>query len=987
MIQHVLKFVFLLYIFCAPNLSFAQKGIVYGIIVDGNTKEPLPFANVGIAALNLGANTDLSGKYRIANVPEGTHKLTISYVGYNAFDVEITIKDGQSLEVNQSITEGVSLDAVTISAQAVGQRAAINEQINSNTIVTVISKEKLQELPDQNAAESLGRLAGVAIQRDGGEGTKVSVRGLSPRFVSVTVNGERVPSTDSEDRSVDLAMISPEMLAGIEVYKSTRPDMDGDAIGGTVNFAVKKADETPKSDLKILNTGNFQENKYALPRISASHSQRFLNKKLGVVATGNFQRANRGSDNLDITTRQTGNTSAGQAIIGIESISLADRLETRDRAGASLTFDFSPSAGHTILLASNYGYTNQDATVRRRRYRYADSRQQYDIRDGERQTSLLSSTLSGEHNFGAWTLNWRGAWARSEQKTPESVFMNFMELAASSGGVQNPLDAKEVISIFKNNVPETFLFDSRYGKQATSERNNGFQVDVKRSLVLGKKINGYIKFGGKIRNQSRKNDNTEWLVRPYLTTGTEGIGRDFPTTFITQGTNILMSNFLTDDYRVDNFLGGAFDANIGTAAFRQTGSASFTSVDVAKHNALFGTNFTNSSKIGYNGHLDANKAWAFYRQYKERYRRDGLINFDDYEGSERILATYAMTELNLTKYVQLVGGLRYEYTNTDYSAVSGEAADIEDNNDLTNFAALNANKKRSYGEFLPSVQTRIKPVNWFDVRLAAYRTLSRPTYRLLLPMERISQKDLSIRRGNPNLLHTTAWNYDAFLSFYNKYGLFTVGGFYKELSNIDYEFREKRIIDASKYNGFRLTSAENIPLKSKIKGVEIDAQTNLSSLNGFVKGFVIGANITLLQTETFYPFFDYKVVSIPEPPFVKTLATDTLRGGPVANQPKLIGNFMLGYETKGFSGRISYTYQDDKLATLTGFNETDIYTGSAGRFDVALKQKMNKRLTIMFNLNNITNTPERSLIPGFNNLLIEDERFGMTGDLGLQIKF
>jgi outer membrane receptor protein involved in Fe transport len=204
---------------------------------------------------------------------------------------------------------------------------------------------------------------------------------------------------------------------------------------------------------------------------------------------------------------------------------------------------------------------------------------------------------------------------------------------------------------------------------------------------------------------------------------------------------------------------------------------------------------------------------------------------------------------------------------------------------------------------------------------------------------------------------------------------------------VDYEFRDKRIIDASKFNGFRLTSAENIPLKSKIRGVEIDAQTNLSSLNGFVKGFVIGANITFLKTETFYPFFDYRVVSIPEPPFVKTLAIDTLRGGPVANQPKMIANLMLGYEWKGFSGRISYTYQDDKLATLTGFSETDIYTGSAGRFDLALKQKINKRLTVMFNLNNITNTPERSLIPGFNNLLIEDERFGMTGDVGLQLKF
>ncbi len=137
-----------------------------------------------------------------------------------------------------------------------------------------------------------------------------------------------------------------------------------------------------------------------------------------------------------------------------------------------------------------------------------------------RQTDLISANLSGEHNFGAWTLFWRGSYAKSNQKVPKYVFMNFTELAASSGAVKNQLDAKEVISIFKNNLDETTLFDSRYGRQTTSERNNSVQLDLKRSFVVSEKTNGYVKFGSKIRNQNRKNDNTEWLIRPYLTTGT-----------------------------------------------------------------------------------------------------------------------------------------------------------------------------------------------------------------------------------------------------------------------------------------------------------------------------------------------------------------------------------------------------------------------------------------------------------------------------------
>lgn len=79
---------------------------------------------------------------------------------------------------------------VVVVGKATGQRAAINPQINSNTIVNVISKEKRQELPDQNAAESMGRLAGVSVYRDTGEGQQVSIRGISPRFNAITVNGE-----------------------------------------------------------------------------------------------------------------------------------------------------------------------------------------------------------------------------------------------------------------------------------------------------------------------------------------------------------------------------------------------------------------------------------------------------------------------------------------------------------------------------------------------------------------------------------------------------------------------------------------------------------------------------------------------------------------------------------------------------------------------------------------------------------------------------
>src|SRR4030043_302766 len=83
---------------------------------------------------------------------------------------------------------------------------------------------------------------GIAIRRNAGEGQKILIRGLAPKYSSININGQRIPSTDATDRSVDLSMISSDILAGIEVYKELNPDQDGDGAGGQVNFILRSAE-------------------------------------------------------------------------------------------------------------------------------------------------------------------------------------------------------------------------------------------------------------------------------------------------------------------------------------------------------------------------------------------------------------------------------------------------------------------------------------------------------------------------------------------------------------------------------------------------------------------------------------------------------------------------------------------------------------------------------------------------------------------------
>ena len=151
----------------------AGQVTLHGSVADSSTNERLVGAIVVLRGMAVGGVTDREGNFRIPKIPTGSHVIRVSYVGYKfkEFDVNVAAQD---IALNVQLTpEFIQGEDVVITAQARGQIAAINQQITSNTIVNVISEEKIKELPDANAAEAIGRLPGVSIIRSGGEANKV----------------------------------------------------------------------------------------------------------------------------------------------------------------------------------------------------------------------------------------------------------------------------------------------------------------------------------------------------------------------------------------------------------------------------------------------------------------------------------------------------------------------------------------------------------------------------------------------------------------------------------------------------------------------------------------------------------------------------------------------------------------------------------------------------------------------------------------------
>ncbi len=936
-----------------------DRGSIRGKVTETGNKEGLPGTTIVLAGSAIGTVTDFNGDFTLQNLPAGKQIIEISFLGYSKKSVEVNIDDAGITILNFELAPDIqNLDEIVISAQALGQAGAINQQINANTIINVVSRDRIRELPDQNAAEVVGRLPGISVQRNAGEGQKVVVRGLSPRFNSITVNGERIPSTDTNDRSVDLSMMSADALAGIEVFKALTPDKDGDAVGGTINFVTKKAGETEAS-MRLLYGYNGLAKEFGQYRMDGSVGKRFFNEKLGVIISGNFQKANRNSQSFGANYFFDGIDTEGKAQLPLSEVSLDDRQETRIRYGGSSVIDYKIDAGNSIILNTVLGFTDRDEIRRRRRYRAESSRQEYDIRQREIETRLLTNILTGEHRFKKTELTWRASYSSTSQDNPFNHEARFRENSAFPSLPPRVTDPNVLIANAANNISRTFFQVSNFDQDEVTSSGITAQVDYKIPIKISQKIQGYIKAGGKYRNDFRDRDVTRFWTNSF---GTNQIGQENPGRYtMTDPVNgeILIENFV-GNFRAPQFLNGDYFLGIGP---------------------------------GVNGpHLDINSLNAFRAEwFNDFYVLDGRVDLGDYKSDEKIYAGYLMTELKVGNKLTLLGGFRHETTDFEYTSVFGRVGSDQDD-DPTDGPLLSRRDTifgRSYNELLPMAQVRYKFTPWFDVRAAFTKTLSRPNFFFLVPWQRINVVERSIEQGNPLLEHTKAFNYDLFLSFYNSRGLFTVGGFYKELKDID--FIRQSNFRASDGSIFELTSPENAPQVTKVKGIEVDMQANFRFLPKPFDGIVAGANVTLIQSSTMFPFTD--ILRNPTRPL------NTERPGRLPGQAELLYNISIGYEKKGFSGRVSALYQGNSLGagnnvsdTPGGFattvgprSELDSFTDATLRIDVALKQKIRKGLQVYLNLNNLTNQPEVELLG--NGAVTREEFFGMTADLGLSISF
>ena len=722
------------------------------------------------------------------------------------------------------------------------------------------------------------------------------------------------------------------------MFKALTPDKDADAIGGTVNLLTRRAQPGFRGNIRIQTGYNDHQNDYGQYKGSFTASNRFLRNRLGIVGTGSFQRADRSSDLLDagyIFAREEDDT----GIISVNNLNLGDRLETRDRYTGGLTLDYDLPRGR-LTLNNFAGYTDRDEVRRRKRYRIGSAYTEYDLRDRNIGQYLYSSSLSGRHNFRIVELSWLGSFSRTLQKTPFSNNSRFRELAAFTGDLIEDQGPELIPLGAKSELERTWFFENSTDRIRVEDQNLAGRVDFTIPFSTNELLSGKISFGAKVRDKARSRDGTRFRS-PFGEL--DDIGQENNNRFeLYQSQRISIGNFLDQQFDAGNYLNGVYEFGPG---------------------------------------LDIDALNTFTEEFQSRYVVDLENEAEDYEAGENVQAGYLMAEINIGSRLMFLPGFRFEKTTTDYFSFELDG-EFDDNG----FFRGNINRisgGRDYQEFLPMVHLRYKVTPQFDVRLAYTKTLARPDYFNLVPWERIIIFENSIERGNPDLKHTVATNLDVYASLYtNRYGLLTVGAFYKSLENIDY-LRVTRL-QGGDFNGFELTEPVNAEDASTVYGVEVDLQTNFRWLPPPFDGLLLNANYTYIFSETFFPFFEIGPRS-PDPPFAPTII-DTVRVGRMPGQSDGLVNVSLGYEKGGFSGRLSMLYQGLSLETVGQRSELDGFLDDFVRWDAAINQRISSDFTLFLNLNNFTNRAERAFL-GSESFATNEEYFGWTIDLGLRYSF
>jgi TonB-dependent receptor len=781
-----------------PAAAQSQRhGTITGTVQDERGGFPLAGSTVRLIGQATTTVTDANGRFLLLNVPAGQHEVAISYLGYGEANQRVDVPAGGVASATFVLTmEAIAGDVIVVVGSRAGQARALQQQRTAVNITNVVASDQIGRFPDANIGDALKRIPGINVMVDQGEARFGLIRGTEPRFNSVTVNGERVPSAEGEVREVQLDLIPADMVAAVEVSKALTPNMDADAIGGTVNI-VTRSTPSERRLAVTLGSGYNALSSEPIGLGSIVFGDRFADDRIGIVLNGSYHDHRLGSDDIEAEWEQ-GERGAYIADFQIREYQLR---RVRRSAGAAVDFRLSPTSSLTWRGLFNWRDDWEN------RYRYIFEMDEPDATNIVTDATLVRQTkgggagrpdfarledqraymtsLTGEHVLGGRAnLTWTGSYGRASETRPDERYIEWETSdVAVSADVSNPRKPRFDAVNPADAAPDQFGFSKiEVLNEKTWDRDMNGRIDL--LVPFGRDGRTALEIGARGRFKQKVRDNRFEEATPIA---------GFDNLAMTELSDLSNPDFLAGDYRVGLFTDRTFL-----------------------------------------GRLDVNNAALF-----ELESQPGEYGPANYDADERILAGYAQMTRTLDR-LTILGGVRLESTHIDYNG-------SEFNEDTEELRPTTGSD--NYIDVLPGLHVRYTFGDQAVLRLAWTNTLARPNYYDLVPYRIIVPEDNELAVGNPELRPTRSMNFDAGAErYFSSIGLVSAGVFYKRIRDFIFEFTQRNAVDPATGDTYDRISRPQNGTDADLLGLELALHRQLDFLPGVLRGLGVYANYTLTDS-------------------------------------------------------------------------------------------------------------------------------------------
>lgn len=845
-------------------------------------------------------------------------------------------------------------------------------QMDSVNTVNVLSADDLKYTAVHNVAEALGLLPGVNVFNTGqsyfggidgasrGEGMFTSVRGLNAEYNVNLINGVNVAQGMAYSRGVQLSLLPPSGLQTIVLNKTSTADMDGDAIGGTIDFRTPTAfDFSAPSSGSVTASGRMESRArdYGDNGLGGGLAGEFQTKfgqdhQFGIYASAYYDKRsyvnseaaaassalNDGSWEFARTTASGANAPGYDPARNLISTGMNIGTSSGDtrRYGGNVSLDWKVDNTLNLYARGTYGYakTEQNTTYLQiipANVSYAPigntglyqpvigriaTRFWYET--NPEKADLATFQVGGDKTLGGWTLSPSLFYSFGDNDRPDHVEISARNDQYSSANF--PYGASTVMSYDSDNLPYPMLTPAM-----NAQLNSVATMYARRAGQLTKSYSGQEKGGAKFDARYDFEEGPLTSVQmglKYSDSHREFTNRDWTTAKFNDGRSFGSLGLIDGSYA--SVFPGVYNytvPQIDQGALKRLIASRVTAANLDTCSDLYVNNW----------------------------------NCNTQRANEAVTAAYAMATFKWGN-LEVIPGLRFEHTDirNTFWVIPQDAA----GNEIPGHFAQN---HTHYDEPLPSVF-----VNYRDGDSAVYRgsiwtSYTRPAFVQLGGGSQVSVSAdglTTITQGNPDLKPIKSLNIDLSGEWSNQHGGHAMlAGFYKQLSNYIYESGSNPVNAGTSDAGLVRTVKPQNGGDGKVYGIEAAVRQKFQDMPAPFDGFGVGLNATRQWTSV-------------------DLGMDGFRHERIQNAPELMGNAELFYEKNGFSVNLSYHYAGSYVANYDYFGKgaswDNLWIRPTARVDLHAGYAFPHGFQVDLSISNLTKNYSYWSHVGRNNLAISD---------------